>query len=316
MSQVQYKRKATLVVSASGTTTGLDLSEAHFRFSTSSQDVESPAACFVRVYNLSDATMNRIRGEFDRVTLQAGYESNYGVIFDGSIKQYRLGRENATDRYIDILAADGDLGYNYSTINKTLAAGWTQEQTIKEAVAAMLGKGVTEGFIDSQGLLGGTVPNPRGKVLFGLPRVILRQATASVGASWNIDQGKVNVIGLESYKPGEVVVLNALTGLIGLPEQTLEGVRARCLINPKLTVGGLVQIDNKSINQTVQQNPDAAPIPFNQWTGLQLLATVSKDGLYRVFTTEHEGDTRGNAWYTNLVCLAVNPSTQKVEGAL
>ena len=39
---------------------------------------------------------------------------------------------------------------------------------------------------------------------------------------------------------------------------------------------------------------------------------MSADGFYRVFVAEHEGDTRGQAWYTNLILLAVNPTTRKV----
>lgn len=313
MTTKQYRRRGTLVVSKSnGDQDALDLSEVHFRFSTSAQDVESPANAEIRLYNLSDSTIQLVRTEFDTVTLQAGYDANYGVIFRGTIKQFRTGRETPTDRYLDLLAADGDLAYNFATISKTLAAGWTHVQAMKEAANAMAAKGVSLGYIDEGGLLGGTVPNPRGKVLFGLPRVIMRQSAASVNASWSIENGRVNVVPLESYKPGEVVVLNAQTGLIGLPEQTVDGVRVRCLLNPRITTGSLVQIDNRSVNQTLQANPNAAPIPYNQWAGLQQLATVAADGLYRVFVVEHEGDMRGQAWYSNLICLAVNPATKKV----
>ena len=51
---------------------------------------------------------------------------------------------------------------------------------------------------------------------------------------------------------------------------------------------------------------------YNQYTGVQNLAQVSTDGLYRVFVAEHSGDTRGSEWYTDLTCLAVNPQTQQV----
>lgn len=46
---------------------------------------------------------------------------------------------------------------------------------------------------------------------------------------------------------------------------------------------GLIKIDNKSINQTIQQNQDAAPLAYNQYAGLQQLATVTDDGIYRVY---------------------------------
>lgn len=312
--QKQYLRKASLLLGAGKT--ALDLSELHFRFSTVNQDVESPNNCSIRVYNLKNDTVRKIRGEFDAVTVQAGYESNYGVIFQGNIKWFRIGRERNVDSYLDILAADGDMAYNQSLVNETLAAGWTHTQALERAVKSMNPQGVSMGFMDPQGLLGGTIPQPRGKVMFALGKVIMRHTTRTIGATWSIENGKVNVLPLDGYLPNEAVVLNSLTGLVGFPEQTNDGIHIRCLLNPRLTIGSLVRIDNKSINQLVQQNPNAAPIPYNQWTGLQFLASEDADGLYRVFVAEHRGDTRGLEFYTDLVCLAVNPVTKKVNNPI
>ncbi len=316
MSQAQYGRKATLLVvrpeqadDNPGST--IDLSQMHFRFRTVQQDVESPNNCNIRVFNLSDETVEQItKKEYSRVILQAGYDgAGAGSIFDGQIKWFGVGRENATDKYLDILAADGDLAYNFATVNVTLAAGSTPKQRIDAILAEMYKKGVTVG--DLLDPTGGVLP--RGKVLFGMARTHLRWEAQSQGATWNIDGGRVHMTPLTGYRPGDAVVLSALTGLIGLPEQTNEGLRVKCLLNPRIVVGGLVQIDNKSVNQLIQQNPDSAPIPYNQYAGLQLLAKTTADGLYRVLVAEHEGDTRGQAWYTHLTCLAANPSTKMVK---
>ena len=302
----QFMRKATLVISEGEK--ALDLSSMHFTFRTAQQDVESPNNCAIRIYNLSEQTVKRAMVEFSQVTLQAGYEDALGVIFQGTIKQFRVGRENATDTYLDILAADGDLAYNQSVVAKTLAANSTPSQRVQAAIEAMGNHGVTAG--QSMQFTGGILP--RGKVLFGMARALLRQEVQSQGATWSINNGKVDILPLTGYKPGTAVVLNSTTGLIGRPEQTIDGLKARCLINPRLVIGGLIQIDNKTINQTVQQNPNAAPIPFNQYTGLQNLATVAADGLYRLYVVEHVGDTRGTDWYSDLVGLAINPVTSRV----
>lgn len=311
MSDAQFGRKASLVVVEG--TKGLDLSNLRFRFKTTQQDVESPNTATIRVYNLKPETVKSIRGEYSRVVLQAGYEGNYGVIFEGTIRQFRIGRENGTDTYLDILAADGDIPYNWSVCNKTLAKGWTQEQAIKEAADAMVKLGAQTGFTDVNGLMGGTVPNPRGKVMWGLAKAHLRASMATTHASWNIANGQINVVALDGYLPGAAVVLTSETGLIGRPEQTNEGIRVRCLLNPRIVVGKLVKIDNKSVNQTVNQNPNAAPGPaFDRYQGVQLLASVTADGIYRVYVAEHDGDTRGQAWYSDLMVLAVNADTKKV----
>lgn len=303
----QFLRKATLIVSKG--TKALDLSEMHFTFETKQQDVESPNNLSVRVYNLAPNTVKTVREEFDTVTLQAGYGDAYGVIFQGNIKQYRIGRENAVNSYLDILSADGDLAYNYAVVNKTLAAGSTPGQRVQAVVSEMAPKGVTLGY--QMQYTGGILP--RGKVLFGMARALLRQEVANQGATWNINNGQVEILPLTGYRPGEAVVLNAQTGLVGIPEQTQEGLKVRSLLNPRLSIGGLIKIDNATINQLVQQNPNAAPIAFNQYTGIQNFATIASDGLYRLFVVEHRGNTRGPEWYSDLICLAVNPVTKEVK---
>lgn len=307
-----YLRKCTLLVTSGED--ALDLSDMHITFETKQEDEESPNNCAIRVYNLSRETVSKIQGEYTRVVLQAGYQNaSFGVVFDGTIKQFATGKENATTRYLDILGADGDKAYNFSVINKSLAAGSTPEQRINALIAAMAPHGVTKGELLIPGT-GGILP--RGKVLFGLARGQLRSQTQNLGATWSIQNGKVNVIPLQEYLPGEVVVLTSQTGLIGRPEQTQDGLKARCLINPRIGIGGLVKIDNKSINRTYQQADYSVPgaqLPYNKYVGIQQFADVTADGLYRVYVAEYKGDTRGLPWWMDLILLAVDPATMKVK---
>lgn len=293
----------------------IDLSQMHFTFKTFAADVESPNNAVIRIFNLArganqNTVQEIIKGEYSRVILQAGYEKGeFAVIFDGNVRQFRVGRLNATDTYLDLLCADGDLGYNFSVISQSIAAGSTPKQRVDAIVASMKQYGVTAGSIAPS--TGGTLP--RGKVLFGMSRVLLRQQAITQQASWSIQNGKINLIPLNGYLPSDPVVLNALNGMVGLPEQTNDGIKIRCLLNPKILAGQAVRIDNRSINQTIQAQPNAAPVPFNQWTGVQLLADVTADGLYRVYVAEHEGDTRGQAWYSDLTCLSIDAVSKEIK---
>lgn len=287
---------------------GIDLSSLRFTFKTVQQDVESPNNCSIRVYNPSPATVRKILGEYTRVTLQAGYGKHPGIIFDGTVIQFRTGRESPTTTYLDILAADGDIPYNQAFVSTTLAARSRPEDRVASALSAKVKLGATQGYL--MPFTGGILP--RGKVLFGMARAVIRSEAQNQGASWNINNGAINVVPLDGYLPGEAVVLNAGTGLIGMPEQTNEGMRCKCLLNPRIEVGGLVQIDNKLVNQTLQAAQGFAPIQYNQYSVVHL-ATITADGLYRVYVAEHEGDSRGQAWYTSLICLAVDNSTKKVQ---
>lgn len=313
----QFGRRATLIVGAD--TEGLDLSDFHFKFRVTASDEEAPNAAAIRVYNLSRDTVRKITGkapvEFTRVVLQAGYaDAQFGVIFDGTIKQFRTGRENATTTYLEILAAAGDPEYNFAVCNATLAAG-SSAQERADVVAAAMGLGAPTITPNALAATGGTLP--RGKVLWGMGRLQMRCLAASVGSTWSIQNGKIEVIPLTGYLPGEAVVLTSQTGMVGIPEQTDQGVRVRCLLNPKLRIGGLVKIDNASINQTNAAPsaalPGGAQQQFNSRTGIQFLADVSNDGDYRVYVVEYSGDTRGQEWYSELICLAVDKSTGTVK---
>ncbi len=307
--QTSWLRKASLIVAIGEK--GLDLSEMHFKFQILDSDEQSPNTANIRIYNLSDATVKSVQGEYTRVILNAGYQNgNYGVIFDGTIKQFRRGRENATDTYLDILASHGDIPYNFSVINSTLAASATSASNILNTVGSGMGLPINNQLTSTGGVL------PRGKVLWGMGRDIMRQATRNQGATWSIQNGVVQVIPLTGYLPTEAVVLTSNTGMIGLPEQTDEGIKVRSLLNPKLDIGGTVQIDNASINQTFAQGQNALSVgqlPYNQYAGVQFLADVSNDGLYRLYVVEHTGDTRGQEWYSDLICLAIDQATKTVK---
>jgi hypothetical protein len=300
MTVKQYLRKVSLIVGQNEASRGaLDLSELRIRFSVKRGDIQTPNTADIRVYNLSEQTAQNIQKEFTRVVLQAGYEGNYGVIFDGQIKQIRRGRETQTDTYIDITAADGDSAYNFAMTSISLAAGSTPNDHVGAVLKDMASHNVTEG--NSPNLPGN--PLPRGKVIFGMSRDVMRNIAINTDTSWSIQDGKLNMVPLTAYMPGDIPVLTAATGVIGMPEQTQGGIKLKTLLNPNLKIGQAVKIDNASIqrykfglalNQQVQNLFDEQVVKLND------------DGLYYVMIADHSGDTRGNEFYTELTCLAID----------
>lgn len=306
---LQWRRKVSLLLVQGEQ--ALDLSEFRFTFETVQADFPSPNNCAIRVYNLSAETMSRVPKEFGSIVLQAGYEgTGFGVVFQGTVMQWQRGKEGPLQTYLGILCADGDIAYNHSVVNKTLAAGSSAGERVQAITDAMAPNGVKLGH-NGLSYTGGVLP--RGKVLFGLARARLNSETQTNGATWNISAGKVNIIPLDGYLPGEAVVLTSATGLIGRPEQTEEGLKLRCLLNPRIQPGALIKVDNNSINTTTSAATNPAGLAYNQWAKPQFFADITADGLYRVIVAEHRGDTRGNDFYTDVVALALDPSTNKVK---
>lgn len=322
-----FQRKASLYLLANdpkslgapgvGDTNGLDLSGMQFKFQTTQSDAESPNTCTIRVYNLKAETISKIGGEFSYVVLQAGYEEGpYGVVFQGQVRQWRIGKERNVDSYLDILASDGDEWYNFGAISTSLEVGQTSPVAQAQAILADAHKhGVSAGnvgamsFADAQG---NVTALSRGKVMFGAGRVAMRSLTQAYGSTWNINDGKVNIVPMTGYLPGDPVKLDSRHGLIGRAEQTIDGMRARALLNPLLNPGGLVKIDNASLNVTLQQDTNN-PRPYNQRTGITSLASIAADGVYRIYVVEFQGDTRGHDWYCDIVGLSVEPTGLTVK---
>ncbi len=293
----QYKRRCSLILASDSE--ALDLSELHIQFKITSQDLQTPNSARIRVWNPSSSTVNRAMKEFTRVVLQVGYgqdDAGLGTLFDGSIIQAMDGKASATDSYLDIVAADGDQAYIYGVVRQSLAAGATQADVAKAAVAAMGEHGVTPGYTPEN--LGGA-PSPRGVVLFGMARDTLNDVAANTDSRWSIQNGQAQIVPNSGVIPNTAVVLTSATGLIGRPEQTQDGIKIRCLINPQIKIGGALQVNNTSINKAALN------------TGLQsslnndFLPRVADDGFYRVLLADHDGDTRGQNWYSDLTCIAL-----------
>lgn len=293
MTTTQFGRKASLVVTAGQK--GLDLSQLRFTFKTSQSERQSPGFVNIRVYNLSDQTSISVQNEYNRVILQAGYDQgNFGVIFDGTIKQVRRGRESPTDTFLDIFAADGDIPYNFAVVNTTLPAGSVPQDEMNALVSSVSGDGVNVSYAPSVALGPSRL---RGKTLFGMARDSLRDFADNQKWTYSIQNGGLVFVPITGYVPGDAVVLTAKTGMIGMPEQTEDGIHVTCLLNPLLSIGRRIQIDNKSV------------IPAQiatQFTSFNRLARIAEDGMYRAMVIEHEGDTRGTGWYSKLTCLSVD----------
>lgn len=298
MSTRQFGRKVSLII---GQDSGeaVDLSELRFRFDVRRGDLQTPNSARIRVYNVSKQTAQRIEREFTRLVLQAGYPGNYGIIFDGTVKQVRRGRESQTDTYLDITAADGDSAYNFAVVNTTLAAGSTAADHVAAACTAMNPYGVSQGYLPELP----KNPLPRGKVMFGMAREFMRWTARTTQTVWSIQDGKVIMVPETSYMPGEIPVITSETGMVGLPEQTQNGITIKMLLNPSVKIGRLIQIDNASV-QRYEYSLSTGQQAQNQ--RIEEQAKLQDDGYYYVMIAEHHGDTRGNEYYTEVICLAAD----------
>lgn len=291
----QYLRKASLLLELVNDKTGnavLDLSNMQFTFQTQAYYLGTPKSVQLRVYNLSAETAKQVTKEGSQVFLSAGYEGNFDQIFQGLIVQARIGR-NGTDSYLDITAVDGDYIYNNKLISTTIAAG---TNALGRLGAISTAAGIKTGVLPKTA---SGAQLHRGKTIFGLARDHLTYLCGTIGANWTIENGVLDVIPQNAYKEdGTFPELNYLTGMVGVPEQMELGIAIKVLLNPSIGVNKKVKLDNASIQQY------QFPIDIGQTAGAEFVPPIAADGMYKVLYVTHTGDTRGNEWFTDIVCYA------------
>jgi len=322
-SNALFGRSATLIVSneqpiidqSTGVTTqpsghGLDLSGLRFTFDIKNGDTESPNTSIIRVYNLSKDKRKQIIREYDTVSLQAGYQNNIGIIFRGTIKQFVSGRERNIDSFLEIRAADGDPNYNFGLFGSngqgvTLNAPYTRAQVLNHISTAMgipLDSNANDVTTGSGGV---NLAQVRGKTLFGLARTQAVNLATTSSARFSIQNGVVTYVPLTGYLPGEAVQINSLTGMVGIPETTDNGIQVTCFLNPLIKIGSQIQINEGDITQTIIRER----VGFPNIAGIApYVADATEKGFYRVLVAEHSGDTRGQDWYTTITALSLDPS--------
>ena len=284
---VLFGRKYRVIVTDNNGV-GIDVSNLHCTFTVEKSMSETPNYSEIVIYNLAPQTENKIIKEGAKVILEAGYEdSHYGVIFTGDIVQPLRSKENGTDYTLTLIVQDGDLFYNRGIINTSLKAG----QSLRNVINT-LSNDTTENI--EVGEISENLNNTslsRGKVLFGLSRDCFRQIAKSEEGAFFINDNKINLVKADDLPKGEIISLNSNSGLIDTPEQTEEGIKAQSLLNPLLNLNKFVHIDRSLINQ-------------QRISKGQEIRQLQGEGVYRIISLTHSGDTRGNTWYTEFTAVA------------
>lgn len=255
------------------------------------------------VYNMSAASEKEIIEEGFQISIFGGYEEGqYGEIFTGDIVQIFRNRENGTDYRLEIVALKGMQNLFVNHVRSTIAAGSTPRDVV-QAIAAQADKKIDVGEVTDE------LPDqtlPRGKVLFGTPAQYLRDiCTWNDAAYWEGEDGKLTVEAVEQEIPEDrVLVLTPLTGLVGTPVYTDQGIQIKMLLDARVKLRTMIKIDNELIQrQAIQIDPGSGQQKSDQ---LPQTAQFDQDGEYQVFSVEHRGDTWGDEWTTSVVGVSRN----------
>jgi len=279
----------------------IDVSGMRIRFIIYRKIIETPNSGWFRIYNLSKGTASKIADPDSlgkKVKLEAGYQDNSGPIFEGTIVYAVTGRESPTDTYVDVYCADSKKAINEATVEKTFDPGSTQKDHVDYIFNQFQGvEDISKGII--RGL--SELKFPKNVTLYGRASDAMRTIAKSNDATWYFDMGKLYHLPVKSgdkNKPLGTVDLNVNSGLIGMPQETTEGIIVTALINPVYMLNVELKIDQKMINR----GPFALSIAGQVQDAYAYSNIGAGDGQYVIQAIEWRGDTHGQEWYAIMTC--------------
>ena len=225
---------------------------------------EALNTCTVRVYNLSQASRDRLvwddndTGTFYPLRLSVGYEGRLDTAFEGAIRRASSRREGA-DWVTTIEAADGGTDYARGFVAATVRG---RQATIDAVLATW--PNTQEGKI---GAIMADILRPR--VVVGQSSKVLRKALAK-DQDWFIDGGKLHILRQNEVRQRFVPVVESATGLLGTPVREKKIVTFETIMNPALIPAGLCRLVSKTAERL--------------------------SGVYRVDQINYTGDTHGGSW--------------------
>ena len=249
----------------------------------------------IELYNLSaDQAQNFIFGQGATVSLSAGYQAGpYGVIFQGTVYQALYERPGVVDSKVTLMC--------YTGLTETVANFAVFRGTAMMTQSALVAKMCSGSQVPipipsaSQTSLD-TLPQtqlPRARPFFGDPhKFIDRVAAANNMQSWYGFDG-LGISTMTDQNTVSTITYTSTSGILGVPQQTQNGVTLVVALDPRLkvTVPPMqINIASSIIRQLQFTPPGYRPI-------------LDPNGLYLVNGLQFRGDSRGNMWETEIVAL-------------
>jgi hypothetical protein len=245
---------------------------------------KDPNSAELTIFNLSKASRSGVQQKGIPVEIEAGYFGNTSLIFKGDL-DYGATVRTGTDWVTTLQSTDGGKQYRSARINLSFDAGSAVKDVINRAADELgLGKGNVADELNKGNPRSSAVQYVKGLVLSGQGTASFDKVVRRAGFEWSIQDGQIQLTRPgKVINPGEAVVLNQGTGLIGTPEQGEKGLlKARSLLQPELLPGKRVQIQ-------------AGQLGFTALKGQREI-----DGFFRVEKTIFSGDTWGNDWFSDI----------------
>ena len=257
----------------------------------------------IELYNLASGTSNDqnkptaqdfLYGQGSTVELSAGYQAGpFGVIFAGTVYQTMYERPEVVDSKVTLMCYTG----LEETIGNFAQFRGNANMTQAALVAKMCAGAQVPIPIDpgSQNALQALPQTqlPRARPFFGDPHKFIDDVAAANNLqSWYGSDG-VAISTMADPDAVTTITYTPATGILGVPQQTQDGVNLVVTLDPRLRVSVppmQINISSSIIRQLQFTPPGYRPI-------------LDPNGNYLVNGLQYRGDSRGNQWETEITAF-------------
>ena len=270
-----------------------DLYKIIFNVSVIPNQINSKAE--ILIYNASQSDVDKIISNAGKaiITLEGGYESDYGTIFIGSIMNAAQVKPEPTDIALKLWCWTNPENIAKYTVNDTYNKGISNIDLIKQLATKI--DFVEKIDIDKNIPIETLSFN---KVATGKVSDYLNNLASQYAFVWKVE-GSTFKAEVENGDGIDPIVIDEKSGLIGLPEKTTIGANCRVFLNHKLKFNGKVRINCKHANITASD------------ISVRTNSNTNINGDYYIYTLSHSGDTRGDAYYSDIQCQSYNAAGGK-----
>lgn len=245
------------------------------------------------ITNLSGATRAAMVEKGATVILEAGYQSNFAMLFIGNARTIDHVREHA-DWVTKIECGDGEAAIANARVSESFGAGTGAGDIVSKLGSAL---GLNPGNIGDKRAALNAKQYAGGLTVMGKAATELDRVVKGAGMTWSVQDGAIFLLKPRETLKGQAVVLSPATGLIGSPE------------HGSAMGGGGMQDVASADEGDAELDPTKKPKVLKVKSLLQPIIkpgiaiqvkSEGTNGFFRAESVVHTGDTGGGDWYTEV----------------
>lgn len=246
--------------------------EHRMKFSIEKHLGKEPNKADVSIYNLAQSSRAAFERKPVQVRLDAGYDGELRLLFLGDLR-YGISARDGADWVTKLQLADGDRAYSEARVSRSYAGAPLPKDIVRD-IAKTMQLEVNDTVLRAGPL---SVPFAKGVVVHGHARDELTRLLSPFGYTWSIQDGRLLVVQDKvGTNDNTALLIDQDAGMLGSPEfgpPPKKGkpptLNVRTLLNAGAVPGDKVKVKSREV-----------------------------DGIFRIETLKHEGDTHGEDWTT------------------